>query len=238
LMNYYTSTKILKRPEYWPADYHIVGKGINWFHSVIWPSLLMALDLETPKSIFVHSHLIVNGQKMGKSLGNVISPKELIDDYGIDGTRYLLAATIPFLQDSDVSMDLYKNKYSYALRNGIGNTLSRLTKLANTHNLELQYDISFADVKDNFPEIGNYYQGFEFNKVVDLSESLLNQLSQYINENTPWSKEPIEAVEIIKKSTYDLLVISTILKPIMPETHLKIKQALNGKILPSAPLFN
>lgn len=131
LMNYYTATKFKwedgnSYEDFWPATVHFLGKGNNWFHTVIWPSMLIALGLPLPKDIYVHGYFNVNGMKMGKSLGNVISPNELVAKYGVEGTRYLLCAAMPYLDDSDVSWKWFDEKYNSALANGLGNLVSRV----------------------------------------------------------------------------------------------------------------
>lgn len=237
LMNYYTNLIILNRKDLWPADVHIVGKGINWFHSVIWPSLLLALNKSLPKEVFAHSHLIVKGQKMSKTIGNVISPSNLLQQYGVDGTRYLLAATIPLNQDRDITIDFYKNKYHHALKNGIGNSFSRLTKLANNHDMELTLHSTFKETLDNYSDIKQHYENFEFNKVIEKTQDQLDELSQFINNQKPWLQDKNNAKITIEKSLKKLFIIVNLLQPILPETHTKIKTRLSGKIQHSEPIF-
>src|SRR6185369_17155512 len=110
---------------WWPASLHLMAKDILWFHAVIWPALLMASGMKLPKKIFVHGFFTVNGQKMSKSMGNVIRPAELIKEFGIDGTRFLLLSAFPFGADGDFSLELMKTAYNAGLANDLGNLFSR-----------------------------------------------------------------------------------------------------------------
>ncbi len=112
--------------EFWPPDLHLVGKDILRFHAVYWPAFLMSLDYQLPKSIFAHGWWKVEGQKMSKSLGNVVSPYELVKDYGLDEVRYFLLRDMPFGQDGDISKSALKNRIVGELSNEIGNLFSRV----------------------------------------------------------------------------------------------------------------
>ena len=130
LCNYYTATRFLEgKDKFWPADLHLVGKDILWFHTVIWCALLKAADLPLPKQVFAHGFFTINGQKMSKSLGNVISPQELVDRYGVDGARYLLLSAFPFGDDGDFSFEKLDTKFNADLANGLGNLVARVAKL-------------------------------------------------------------------------------------------------------------
>ena len=111
--------------EWWPVDLHLMAKDILWFHAVIWPALLMAAGMKPPRKVFTHGFFTVNGQKMSKSMGNVVRPAELVQDYGVDGTRYLLLSAFPFGADGDFTKDLMKTGYNAALANDLGNLISR-----------------------------------------------------------------------------------------------------------------
>jgi methionyl-tRNA synthetase len=115
--------------KYWPADVHCVGKDIQKFHCLIWPAMLLSLGLELPKSVFVHGFITANGQKMSKSLGNVVDPFELVEKYGTDPVRYFLLREIPQTEDGDFSYVKMEARCNGELANGIGNTLSRVLTL-------------------------------------------------------------------------------------------------------------
>ncbi len=111
--------------KYWPADVHLVGKEIMRFHTIIWPAMLMALDLPLPKKVFGHGWLILEGGKMSKSKGNVVDPKELVSKYGVDAVRYFLLREVPFGADGVFSNEALINRINSDLANDLGNLLSR-----------------------------------------------------------------------------------------------------------------
>ena len=234
LMNYYSATGIdwndgINREEFWPADVHFLGKGNNWFHSVIWPSLLLALDLPLPKNIFVHGYYNVEGKKMGKSLGNVISPQDLMDKYGIDGTRYLLCSSMPYAGDSDVSFKWFDQKYNSALANGYGNLVSRLLKLYSGVETTRQFTYKAFE--------SSAYDKFELHNVIQIIETEIGDLNAFINEKSPWKKEGQEREDIICEAVDRLLFITTELAPIMPESTTRVQEAFKAKSLEPLILF-
>lgn len=242
LMNYYTATQFdwgdnTNRTHFWPADVHFLGKGNNWFHTVIWPSLLLALDLPLPKKVFVHGYYNVDGKKMGKSLGNVISPRDLIDRYGIDGTRFLLAASMPYENDSDVSYKWFDEKYNSALANGLGNLVSRIIKLAGEDASIGSIDNgAFAEVINSYPNLKKAYEEFKLHEVVVLIAELVTELNEYFTKAEPWKKSGAEKSAIIKEAMQKLQIISTLYSPIMPESFAIISNAIVNKSM-SKPLF-
>ena len=235
LMNYYSATQFYEnKKEFWPADVHFLGKGNNWFHSVIWPALLIALDLPLPKRVYVHGYYNVEGKKMGKSLGNVISPQDLMDKYGVDGTRYLLCASMPFDNDSDVSFKWFNEKYNAVLANGLGNLVSRVAKLAEGKEL-----LAFSDVNcwSKYPTISEKYDNFRLHEVTLEVEKLINEANAYLNEQTPWKKEGDERDQILRTVIVKIIEISSLLEPIMPASSKKIKEIFSEKITPQIGLF-
>jgi len=113
----------------WPADVHVIGKGINWFHSVIWPAMLISTKQKLPKKLLVHGYLNLKGQKISKSLGNTINPVELAEKYGIDSVRYSLLKCSVF-DDSDYSEEILIERHNNELANKLGNLISRVSTLA------------------------------------------------------------------------------------------------------------
>lgn len=239
LMNYYSATKIWEKEDYWPADVHFVGKGINWFHSVIWPSLLLALELPLPKKVYVHGHYNVEGKKMGKSLGNVISPQELIDKYGVDGTRYLLAASMPYADDSDVSFKWFNEKYNADLANGLGNLVSRVSKLAEGKIYENAiFDIPFKKLIEQHEVLKTSYDEFRLQDVVAELHKLVVEANEYLSSEQPWKKEGEEKNMILNNVVNKILTIAVLSGPILPETVLSIRETFADKeVKPSKILF-
>ena len=235
LMNYYSATQFYEnKKEFWPADVHFLGKGNNWFHSVIWPALLIALDLPLPKRVYVHGYYNVEGKKMGKSLGNVISPQDLMDKYGVDGTRYLLCASMPFDNDSDVSFKWFNEKYNAVLANGLGNLVSRVAKLAEGKELLESSDVNCWS---KYPTISEKYDNFRLHEVTLEVEKLINEANAYLNEQTPWKKEGDERDQILRTVIVKIIEISSLLEPIMPASSKKIKEIFSEKITPQIGLF-
>lgn len=247
LMNYYTNVKILKKEEFWPANVHFMAKDIMWFHSVIWPSLLLALDLPLPKQIFAHGfYNAEGGLKMSKSLGNVISPQKLIERYGVDGTRYLLCFSMPYENDSEAGFNLFDKVYTADLVNGLGNLVSRTAKLAeifgiNALNLR---EINSVDLKEllkssKYGEIEKCYSGYRLNQLIEKIEKLINDVNVFINEKAPWKDaDKTKAKENVINAINQILEISLLLTPIMPSISSKIINVFDkNKIVAISPLF-
>ncbi len=114
---------------FWPMDLHVIGKDIIKFHCIFWPALLLALDLPLPRAVFAHGYFTVDGRKMSKTIGNVIDPNTLVDQYGSDGARYLLLSQFPFGSDGDVHASRFDEQYNAALANDLGNLVHRITSM-------------------------------------------------------------------------------------------------------------
>ncbi len=239
LMNYYSATKIWDKEDFWPADVHFVGKGINWFHTVIWPSLLLALDLPLPKKVYVHGHYNVEGKKMGKSLGNVISPQELMDKYGIDGTRYLIAASMPYSDDSDVSFKWFTEKYNADLANGLGNLVSRVSKLAEGRTFEnALFDVPFKDLIAQYAELKDAYENFRLQDVIAEIHRLVVEANEYLSAQEPWKKTGEDKDIILRDVINRILTIAVLAGPIIPEAAQEIRSTFdNVEVKPSRILF-
>jgi methionyl-tRNA synthetase len=167
----------------WPADLHIVGKGINWFHSVIWPAILLSSGYELPKKLLVHSYLNLGGQKISKSVGNVINPKDLINKYGADAVRYSLLRCSVF-EDSDYSEDILKERYNNELANKLGNLVSRVSALAEKYGIEKTENKLLKKLK--LKEIEKYFENYEIDKALNLIFSFIDSCNEYIQDKKPW----------------------------------------------------
>jgi methionyl-tRNA synthetase len=221
-----------KYQEWWPADVHVIGKGITRFHAVYWPAFLLSAKLKTPKTIFVHGYFTVNGQKMSKTLGNVIDPFELIKTYGSDSIRYYFLREIPPFSDGDFSERRFKEVYNADLANGLGNLIARVAKLAQKIQFPI-YDEKFQTILDD-----SYRQGFEEFRFHEVLASIWEQIRKtdiYINEKTPWKLQGKELELILFPALISIRTIATLLQPFLPETAEKILNQFKGPTIESQP---
>lgn len=221
-----------KYNKWWPADLHMIGKGIIRFHAVYWPAILMSAGLKLPKKLFVHEYFTVNGQKMSKTLGNVIDPNKLINKYGADALRYYCLAKFSPFQDGDFSEEKFAETYNADLANGLGNLVARVARLCETHGIKLE------NKKLDFDEnIVRHVNDFRFNEALIYLWSQITILDQKINKEKPWELEGDRAREVLTPLAYSLHKISQNLKPFLPETAEKIEKQFSGEIKSSSPLF-
>jgi methionyl-tRNA synthetase len=223
LINYVSGLKD-KEKKYWPADVHVIGKGINWFHSVIWPALLLSAEYKLPKKLLVHGYLNLGGQKMSKSLGNVIDPIELISKYGSDSVRYSLLKCSVF-EDSDYSEKILIERHNNELANKLGNLISRFSALAETYGIKKTENKLLKKLK--LKEIKKNMEDYELDKALNLIFSFIDECNLYVQSNKIWetgdSKKLFELADSIK-------AISILLYPFLPETSEKVSKILGFKI--------
>ncbi len=234
LLNYYTATQFLEnKKDFWPANVHFIGKDILWFHTVIWCAVLKAADLEPPKSVFAHGFFTINGTKMSKSLGNVISPKELVEKFGADATRYLLVSQFPFGQDGDFSIDKLTESYNANLANGLGNLVSRVAKLCERVGFETN-----PSIRSFYPEIIRLIERYEFDAAISFAQAKITEVDKKINETEPWKLNEEELKKVLAEYVEEIKRIAFNLKPFIPETAEKIEEQFKGpKYQSSTPLF-
>lgn len=235
LINYYSATKIYQKGPRWPADLHLIGKDILWFHAVIWPSLLLAIGEEPPREIFAHGYFKVNGQKMSKTIGNVIDPIEVAQKYGADVLRYALLREFPFGEDGDISEEKIKQRYQ-ELASGLGNQVSRVISMINKYNVKINPNSKI------YIEILTYDEYME-SKRFDLILSLINEhikLTDRLTEKEkPWelakSKNNKKLENVLSGLYHRVAQVAEYIYPFMPQTSGKIKKKLTD--LDPAPLF-
>lgn len=228
LMNYKSSLFINDREEFWNYTVHTLAKDINWFHNVIWPAFLLSAEYPLYKQSYVHGFLTVGGQKISKSLGNIITPNDLIERYGVDGARYLILANFPFKDDSDITWDALDNKYNGELANGLGNTFARLTKLAEKSGFEFELDILDPSIweGEEFEELSNFRVDFVLQNVW----KKITILDKHINENEPWAiKDGAKLKEVLTTELNMLKAIAYISEPFIPETAKTMQKVLDQK---------
>jgi methionyl-tRNA synthetase len=216
---------------YWPADIHLMAKDILWFHSVIWPAVLMAADLPIPKKVYSHGFFTIDSNKMSKTLGNVISPQELVDSFGVDGARYLTVSLIPFGSDGDISWSALTAKYNMDLANNLGNLTSRINKMLGKYfdftipQAEVNLSL-FEKVRDILKkDFETDMNAFQILKAADALQKALTLINQQIEVDSPWklAKTNMEKVKECLFSyiqAFDLILIH--LFPFMPEMSKKI----------------
>lgn len=216
--------------QYWPANIHCIGKDIVKFHAIYWPAMLLSLGLELPKKIFVHGFINSNGQKMSKSLGNVIDPIELVQKYGIDAVRYYLLREITPTEDGDFTYEKFEQRYNSDLAGGIGNLLSRTIALAlkpEFKEAEPTSKIKKA-AKKTEKDVLNNLEELKFNDALKSIFELMSFSDKYINEEKPWEWKD-GASEVISDVLFALDKISQLLAPFLPETSEKIKKSVEKR---------
>jgi len=202
----------------WPADVHVVGKGINWFHSVIWPAILMSAEYELPKKLLVHGYLISGGKKMSKSLGNVINPTELVEKYGTDAVRYSLLRCSVF-DDSDFSEGILIERHNNELANKLGNLVSRTSALAEKYGIEKTPNLLVKKLK--VKKISDLIDNYKFDKALNEIFAFIDICNEFVQSEKPWESHD-------KKALYQLVVaireIARLLSPFIPESAEKISE--------------
>jgi methionyl-tRNA synthetase len=217
----------------WPADLHIIGKGIIRFHTVYWPAFLLSAGLPLPKAVFAHGYLTVNSQKMSKSVGNIIDPLEIIKKYGVDPLRYYLLREIPPFDDGDFSYRRLDEIYSSDLANELGNLVMRITTLAEKDGL----NINNETMKQLNNETVKLFNNFQFNLILENIWKNIKLLNKSTDDFAPWKKISEERKEFLTKSLNGINQVGYELQPFLPETSEKILKATTGKISKILPLF-
>jgi methionyl-tRNA synthetase len=251
LLNYYSALSYAPVPagveegdggltgRFWPASYHLIGKDILRFHAVYWPALLMAAGLELPEHVFVHGFLLLDGEKMSKSLGNVLDPFAVIDRYGPDALRFYLLRDVPFGQDGSVSTAAFELRYESELANELGNLASRT--LAMVH----RYRDGVAPAATPDPELDGEFAGLaqqvedmidraELTAALDAIWQRVRRLNRYVEERAPWqlAKDGARAGEldtVLGTLVVGLRVLGLLLYPYMPTSAEKLLAALGSE---------
>ncbi|MDI6717602.1 MAG: class I tRNA ligase family protein [Patescibacteria group bacterium] len=207
---------------------HFIGKDIFRFHTIIWPAILLSVNLPLPKKIFVHGFITVNGQKISKSDGNVVDPKNLVGKYGTDAVRYFLLREISPFEDGDFSKEKFRERYNGELANGLGNFAARVLTLASRNaNLQIHNNTINEEIKEkiDFTEkiTEQKINEFKFNEALSVIWDLIKYGDNYVNQTKLWENTENKSAEIANL-IFLLQAVSQMILPFLPETSEKISK--------------
>ncbi len=227
--------------KWWPADVHLIGKGITRFHAIYWPAFLLSAGLPTPRSLAVHGYLTVDGKKMSKTIGNVVDPFELISRYGADPLRYFLLRGVPFGEDGDFSEEKLAAVYNGELANGLGNLVARIATLGERVSpfvsaIPQNAVLAIREaVSDAHYAVTNATALFRFHEALGALGRVIAVADRYISEEKPWEiHDPQKLREVIANAAYIAVTVGTLLQPFLPRTAERIAEQIryeNGAFL-------
>jgi len=245
LINYVTATGFgvdnASYNSWWPADYHLIGKDILTTHAVYWPTMLMSAKMPLPNSIFAHGWWLSGESKMSKSLGNVVNPLDLIEEYGVDPVRYYLMREMVLGQDASFTMESFIKRYNSDLANDFGNLLSRVSKL-----IEKNFDSIIPDPGENGKAeieiqtlaektvnlIHDLINSMKVNEAIEETMQFIRRVNKYLAEQAPWKlvkEDKMAAGRVLYTAVEALRISSILLSPVMPNRTDLVLDTLCGK---------
>ncbi|MBI5151402.1 MAG: methionine--tRNA ligase [Candidatus Pacebacteria bacterium] len=218
---------------WWPADAHLIGKGILRFHAVYWIAMLLSAGLSLPKEIFVHGYITIGGQKMSKTLGNVIDPLDLIQTFDIDPLRYYFLREMSSIDDADFTIERMSEVYQAHLANELGNLVSRLAKLCESLPLQI-FEVPTSFTK----QVAQYIVQFALKNGIDHIWDRIVLINKTLTDTKPWEKDEKEKITLLAPLVQELIQVGYDLQPFLPNTAEKIMRRFAGsRITASEPLF-
>lgn len=239
LINYLTgigfATDEQSFQKWWPHVHHLVGKDIIKFHCALWPAMLLSADLPLPKRVFAHGFFTVDGQKMSKSLGNVMDPLQLVKEYSNDVLRYFLLAEIRFGEDGDFSKERLSERYEKELANELGNLVSRSLAMTETYlDGMVPQVITESFLGMVWQDYNHAMEMFAFQEALESVWKLVRKANQFVEEQKPWQQAKEQDKTLLKKTLYTLLEtlwhLSFLLYPFLPQTSELIFKQLGKEI--------
>jgi len=232
LLNYYSALVITGKENMWPPDVHVIGKDILWFHAVIWPAMLSAMDKEMPHYILSHGFLTVNKQKMSKSLGNVVDPVEVAETFGSDALRYYLLSKTSLHHDSDFSITELKKVYNNELAAIIGNTVNRVFTLIKKFGSQDSKALSV--VEENKNKIAKKVELKDYEWLIEQGTRVMvnnfNHINTYLSQQEPWKKQGLERKVVIGTAFESLKIALRTIQPLLPKTVATLEHTFNKKV--------
>jgi methionyl-tRNA synthetase len=215
---------------------HVIGKGITRFHAIYWPAMLESANIPLPTTIFVHGYVTSGGQKISKSLGNVIDPFEQVQEYGTDAVRYFLLREIPSYGDGDYTDSRFREVYNADLANGLGNLVARVAKLAEIGGWDTK-ELIIDRPNTKFDEVKIQLDKFKFDSALEYLWGCIKGLDAYLEKERPWDSTLTKFL-VVQEAVTSVKEIAYVLQPFIPETANKILVQFGGnKIRTASALF-
>jgi methionyl-tRNA synthetase len=220
LLNYYSGAD-----GFWPADVHLIGKDILWFHTVYWPAMLISAGIELPKKVFAHGWWTFDKEKISKSRGKVVNVDELIGIAGVDAVRYFLFIETPFGEDGDFSEKALIERYNNELADKLGNLVSRVAALAEKYGIEKTENKLLKKLK--LKEIEEHFDNYEIDKALNEIFAFIDSCNEYVQNKKPWETHDTKVLYELADS---IKAIGILLFPFIPATSEKIAKQFGFEI--------